>query len=259
MSINRLEKEYTVHVYETGPDGKASLWSLFNFMQDIASEHAIQLGFGRDDLMKKNRFWVLSRMFAELYEIPSWFDKITVKTWPFGTENLFAMRNYEIRFHDGRKIAAGSSSWLIIDRTTKKIQRPDELLTQYNDENRSAGSPVRSAVKLPGALENAPVSSSFRVRISDIDVNLHTNNANYIRWITDSYDLSFILSHTPVMAEINYLAESLNDDEIVIRTSGEENGENTFNHSVIRTSDRRELCRARFVWSPNMGKNEKLR
>ncbi|MFH0842364.1 MAG: acyl-ACP thioesterase domain-containing protein [Bacteroidota bacterium] len=248
MELKKLDKEYTVHVYETGCDGKASLWSLFNFMQDIASEHAIQLGFGRDDLMKRNQFWVLSRMFAEISEIPEWFDKIIVRTWPCGTDKMFAMRNYEIMFPDGRKAAAGSSSWLIIDRTTKKIQRPDGLLTRYNDEYKSVRPPVRSAVKLNGASETGSESVGLRVKISDLDVNLHTNNANYIRWITDSYDLNFILSHSPLSAEINYLAESMYDEEIVIKTSREETGSIVFNHSAFRISDGRELCRIRLEW-----------
>ena len=61
MELLQFEKEYRIHVYETGPDGKLNLYSLFNYMQDIASDHAIKLGFGRDDLMRDNRFWVLSR------------------------------------------------------------------------------------------------------------------------------------------------------------------------------------------------------
>ena len=254
-----MEKEYMVHVYETGPDGKASLWSMFNFMQDIASEHAIQLGFGRDDLMKRNQFWVLSRMYAEIYEIPVWFDKVIVRTWPSGTDRMFAMRNYEIIFPDGRKSASGSSSWLIIDRTTKKIQRPDGLLTRYNDEYRSVKPPVRSAVKLKGASETGYESVDLKVKISDIDVNLHTNNANYIRWITDSYNLNFILSHSPLSAEINYLAESMHDEEIIIKTSREETGSNAFNHSVFRISDGRELCRIRLEWSEKNEEQQKLR
>jgi hypothetical protein len=48
----QFEKEFIVHVYETGPDGRLSLASLFNYMQDIASDHAEKLGFGRDDLMR---------------------------------------------------------------------------------------------------------------------------------------------------------------------------------------------------------------
>lgn len=49
MEKPKLEKEYQVHVYETGPDGRLNLYSLFDYFQDIASDHAVQLGFGRDD------------------------------------------------------------------------------------------------------------------------------------------------------------------------------------------------------------------
>ena len=56
MEQSQFEKEYRVHVYDTGPDGRVSLTSLFNYMQDIASDHAEMLGFGRDDLMRDNRF-----------------------------------------------------------------------------------------------------------------------------------------------------------------------------------------------------------
>ena len=45
---------------------RLNLYSLFNYLQDIASDHAVKLGFGRDDLMRENRFWVLSRMYAEI-------------------------------------------------------------------------------------------------------------------------------------------------------------------------------------------------
>lgn len=92
MALNFLEKDYRIHVYETGPDGKLSLYSLFDYFQDIASDHAVQLGFGRDDLVKKNHFWVLSRIYAVIYELPVWGDKITLRTWPKGTDRIFALQ-----------------------------------------------------------------------------------------------------------------------------------------------------------------------
>ena len=52
------EKAYVVPVFEIGADEKLNPYSLFNYLQDIASEHAEKLGFGKDDLMKKNKFWV---------------------------------------------------------------------------------------------------------------------------------------------------------------------------------------------------------
>src|SRR4030042_4531994 len=100
----QFEKEYRVHVYETDPDERVNLFSLFDYMKDIAAEHAIKLGFGRDDLLKRNHFWVLSRMYAEISNWPFRGETIIVKTWPSGTENVFALRFFEIRFADGREI-----------------------------------------------------------------------------------------------------------------------------------------------------------
>jgi medium-chain acyl-[acyl-carrier-protein] hydrolase len=254
MGLQKFEKEYFVHVYETGPDGYVNLYSLFNFMQDIASEHAIRLGFGREDLMKKNQFWVLSRIYAEIYDWPAWEDTIKVKTWPTGTDKLFAMRNYEICFPDGRLIASSVSSWLIVDRTTKRIQRPDQILTQYNSDNQPAATLVRSSVKLSAPDESGRISNGFNVKISDLDINLHTNNANYMKWVTDTYDLNFITNHQPCSAEINYLAESMFNDEIVIRTSPDSSDNNFYDHSVIRKNDERELCRIRIQWKEQIAK-----
>jgi len=244
-----FDKQYNIHVYETGPDGRLNLFSLFNYFQDIASDHAEILGFGRDDLMRDNRFWVLSRMYAEINEWPLWKENITLKTWPNGTDKLFALRNYDVRYSDGRHIASGISSWLILDRVSKKVQRPDSILSDYNPNLIKTVSSIRQAVKLDAADENFESSAVFRVKVSDLDVNLHTNNVNYLRWVSDLYDLDFVTEFTPVSAEINYLAESVFADEIVIKTSTDKAGGTYYNHSVFRTSDNKELCRIRIGWT----------
>jgi len=248
MELIQFEKEYLVHVYETGPDGKLNLCSLFNYMQDIASDHAINLGFGRDDLMRDNRFWVLSRMYAEISNWPLLGETILLRTWPNGTDKLFALRNYNVSYPDGRHIASGSSSWLILDQSTKKVQRPDAILSKFYSDLNPNDSPVRYASKIEPADEDGKLSLSFKVNISDLDVNLHTNNVRYLNWVYGTYSLEFIMKHFPQSAEINYLAESVYDDEIIIRCS-EANDNGLYNiHSVFRKIDNRELCRIRIGW-----------
>jgi acyl-ACP thioesterase len=132
MAKLKLQKEYKIHVYETGVDSKLNVASLFNYLQDIASDHAEILGFGRDDLMKNNQFWALSRMYAEISVWPQWGESIIVKTYPNGTDKLFALRNYEVSYPDGRHIAFATSSWLILDQSTRRIQRPEAALTHFN-------------------------------------------------------------------------------------------------------------------------------
>jgi medium-chain acyl-[acyl-carrier-protein] hydrolase len=248
MESLQFEKEYRIHVYEMGPDGKLNLFSLFNYMQDIASEHAIKLGFGRDDLMRDNRFWVLSRMYAEFNTWPSWEDSIILRTWPNGIDRLFALRNYEVMYPDGRHIASGSSSWLILDRTTRKVQRPDSILSEYNPELHATESPVRYATKLEQMTGKGDVSSTFRIKASDLDINLHTNNVRYLNWVYDTYDLHFLMKNDPLSAEINYLAESVYDDEIIIRTATDKVDRRFKDHTVIRVNDNKELCKIRIGW-----------
>jgi medium-chain acyl-[acyl-carrier-protein] hydrolase len=248
MNLLQFEKDYRIHVYETRPDGKLNLYSLFDYMQDIASDHAIKLGFGRDDLMRDNRFWVLSRIYAVIDNWPLWEESIILKTWPNGTDKLFALRNYEVIYPDGRHIASGTSSWLILDQTTKKVQRPDSILTRYNPGLHNESSPLRYATKLDAATENGVVSPMFRVKVSDLDVNLHTNNVRYLKWVSDSYSLDFIMNNAPQSAEINYLAESRFDEEISVRTSADKGNDSFYNHSIIRNSDNKELCRIRIEW-----------
>ncbi len=249
MKEFQFEKEYTVHVYETGPDGILSLPSLFNYMQDIASDHAELLGFGRNDLMKDKRFWALSRMYAEIYLWPEWENKIIMKTWPNGTDKLFALRNYEISFPDGRVAAQATSSWLILDYTTRKIQRPENALSHFRRNLQQSESPLRYASKLEIADGGKIESPPFKIRISDLDINLHTNNVRYLNWINDTYDLDFIMKNSPKSVEINYLSESLFNEDIFIQTTKEGIDSGYFNHSVVRKNDNKELCRIRIGWT----------
>jgi acyl-CoA thioesterase FadM len=59
------------------------------------------------------------------------------------------------------------------------------------------------------------------------------------------------MKYSPQSAEINYLAESKYDEEIIIRTSAEDDKRRIYNHSIISTSDSKELCRFRIEWKEN--------
>jgi acyl-ACP thioesterase len=108
------------------------------------------------------------------------------------------------------------------------------------------------SIKLEAAVEQGETNHCFRIKTSDLDINLHTNNAVYLRWISDCYDIGFLMKNVPQSVEINYLAESKYDEEIIIRTSAD--GEGSFNHSIFRKNDNKELCRVRMVWKPQVKK-----
>lgn len=248
MEYPRLEKEYNVHVYDTGPDGRLNLHALFNYFQDIASDHAVKLGYGRDDLLKQNHFWVLSRIYAEIDALPHWEEKIRLTSWPRGTDRLFALRDFEMKSVSGQILAIATSSWLIIDRDSKRIQRPDSNLSRLNSSPGEGKGILRNAGKIETALPGGLAGPPFRVKISDLDVNLHTNNTSYLLWVTNTYDLDFMLQNIPLSVEINYLSESRFDDAVEILTSSIGDDASLFIHSVVRPADNSELCRVRIRW-----------
>jgi medium-chain acyl-[acyl-carrier-protein] hydrolase len=247
MEAFQFEKEYKIPVYDTGPDGKLCLYSLLNYLQDIASEHAELLNFGREDLLKANHFWVLSRLAVRIEAWPEWRESIIVRTWPRGTDKLFALRDYEVLYKNGRHIASGTSSWLIVDMRSKRIQRPEEHLSRFKNETSTRSSFGRNAEKIEIQDNKGNDDTLFTIKVSDLDLNLHTNNVKYIKWITDSYNLDFMMKHYPEEVEINYLAESVFGEEVMIRTYPGK-VDDTFCHSVIRVNDNRELARMSIKW-----------
>lgn len=248
MEYPKLEKEYQVHVYDTGPDGRMSLHALFNYFQDIASDHAVRLGYGRDELLKQNHFWVLSRIYAAIGSLPVWDGRITLASWPRGTDRLFALRDFEMKSGEGQLMARATSSWLIIDRDSKRIQRPDNNLTKLNSTPGENNRLLRNAEKIEQIPPGGKASPAFRVKISDLDINLHTNNTSYLKWVTDTYDLDFMLRNAPLSVEINYLSESRFDDTVEILTHDDSDDPGLYSHSVVRTDDNSELCRVRIRW-----------
>ncbi len=248
MVPDKLEKQYRVHVYDTGPDEKLTLFSLFDYLQDIASDHAVLLGYGREDLVKTRRFWVLSRMYAIINDFPRWGETVVIETWPKGTDKMFALRDYEVCTPDGRIMAAATSSWLILDQGTRRICRPETTLTGNNKELLKRDSLPRNAARLRPLNENRRILSRFRVRMSDLDVNLHTNNVKYIKWIVDSYSLGFVMNKIPYSVEINYLSESYLDDVILVLGSETDESDCTCDYTIQRQDDNTDLCRIKIAW-----------
>ena len=49
--------------------------------QEAAGLHAVELGFGYEDLIKNNTAWILSRVNIKFVDTPIWRDDITLTTW----------------------------------------------------------------------------------------------------------------------------------------------------------------------------------
>ena len=184
FKMNSLIEKFEIRSYETDFKQELRPFAFMNYAQYMAEKHATVLKFGYENLLENQTVWVLSRVNVHFLEYPRWNDIVTLKTWHKGTDRLFGIRDFRMTASDGREIVVATSSWLIIDIKTRRVQRVDRILPE-NEENTQLG----DAVKVPAGKIDPPQNPELcfvkRVSYSDVDVNEHTNNAKYIEWATD--------------------------------------------------------------------------
>ncbi len=236
--------EITVHSYEIDFKSRLNIFSLFNYFQEIAWEHAGILHFGLEDLSKRNLFWVLSRVRVEIERLPLWNEKIKLVTYPRGIDGLFALRDYEIYDSNNNRIISASSSWLILSSENRRPVRLTDLDLPFLPNDRKALPTNASKIEaVAGSLIN---TDALTVKPSDFDVNYHVNNSRYIEWAIDTFSFEHHKIQELKIVEVNFLAEGKENNYLNINLF--QIDEQNHRVSINRFEDNKELCRVSLEW-----------
>lgn len=200
---------YVVGSFQVHPDGKISLTSLANLLQEIAWKQADSADFGRN-LHESKQMWVLARLEIKVVKFPKWGEQIHLFTGGRGVDKLFAFREFLICDQNELVLARAMSSWLLLNSETKRILKSESVLPPelFDRTKKPDWQPGKIAVS--GDLIASEVVS---VRFSDLDLNYHVNNTSYIRWVEN---LIFDHGIQPDSLAINYLSESVVGDRVLI-------------------------------------------
>lgn len=173
---NTFEKRFYVRTSDFDCYNRLRPSSILDFFQDVAGEHADLLGIGREEMIKQDIAWVLTKIRYESVSDPRMFEKITVKTWPHAPQRLSFIRDYTISGEDGRLLVKGSSEWVLISLSRRRLVRmenPYPLTDFCADQSFPEG-----FLRLPRPTGEGG-TLSFLPRFSDLDVNGHVNNIRY--------------------------------------------------------------------------------
>ncbi len=214
----QFTREFEVGSFQVHPDGRISLTSLADLLQEIAWRHADSADFGRN-LQESQQMWALSRLEIKVKRFPRWGDKIRLFTGGRGADKLFAFREFMVHDQNEEVLVRAMSSWLLLNSETKRIQRPEQVLPPelFDPTQRPEWQPEK--VNVVGELTG---SEEIRVRHSDLDLYNHVNNTSYIRWVENFLaDLSLF----PSEILVNYLAECKEGELVKLRFWGYEGGQ----------------------------------
>lgn len=208
------KEAHKIRTYEVDFNNVVKLSSVFNYMQEAASNNANQLKFGYDDLIKEGLFWVLSRAKIEISNYLKVGDDIIIETWPKRTDKLFALRDFKMYNSDNEIVGKATTAWLLLDSKTMRPVKPDLLLDkvpQYKIE--------RAIEEVPGKIaepETREFITEKNIGYTDIDVNQHVNNVKYIEFVLDSFTQDQYMGKKISAMQINFLSESKYGDRIQI-------------------------------------------
>lgn len=241
MHTQKRSYQFQVQPQDVDFQGRSTVTALGNILLSAANFNADDNGFGMRRLNEAGCAWVLTKLAIEMHRFPLQYEEVRVETWVESVDRLTTTRNFCIRDKEGAIIGNAGSHWVMIDINTR---RPKDLHTLEGIQSCIDDEP--GLIEKPGRLVafTGVLLDSFRVKYSDIDINVHTNSVRYIEWISNCFSLDTYRRQKIKRFEIHYIAETLFDEQLEL--FGEEPTVGDFRFE-IRKQDK-AVCRARVAF-----------
>ncbi len=217
QSRELFEQTFTVASYESDFTGHLALHSLFDRFQEIAGHHATSLGVGFTRLREAGVAWMLSRVKVEIRELPRWGETVTLRTWPKGVDRLFALRDFRLSSKTGDVLVLATTCWLLVDLDKGRPRRIESLGVDL--EFPRAEHAIREVPDKIAVPPGVSIAYEKAITVSELDVNEHVNNAQYVRWVVDCYTAAELHSGHVVSIQMNYLDQVRYGDKVVMGIS----------------------------------------
>ena len=211
----RREERFTIRTADLDASGAASPVALCGLLQELAVNHADELGLGMKSLIEgSGHTWMLSRMrivFAAPAR-PSFGEEIRILTWPAGAGRVATVRCFRVQDSRGAEILRADTEWFYVHIARQRIARlPDEVMEllprlaprielpetsekfEFPEATRDEGGPPPA----PRPSPPFPDTAEIRVRRADLDINNHVNHTHILAWLFEPLDLQMESGHLP--------------------------------------------------------------
>ncbi|HOT00927.1 MAG TPA: thioesterase [Acidobacteriota bacterium] len=244
---------FEVKTYELDHSGRLPLPALLHRMQEAAEHNAVALGFGVEELLRRNLTWMLTKFHLQVDRFLAGRQPLTTETWPSGFEGRYACR--EFRFYAGEfreLFAVAASRWLMVDiRRGRPVKAQDAFPELFPfDETRVIEDPFPELDPAGPEVHRA----EFPVRLADLDINQHVNSLRYIDWIIEAVPDRLWTTHGVGALQVEYRRQSAYGDTVVAATyrapDADSKSAPVFHHELRNAADDAVLVRARTVRVP---------
>ena len=208
-------QNFHIPCYNTDAAWRLKPAAFMDLAQEAAGLHAVELGFGYEDLIKNNTAWILSRVNIKFVDTPLWRDDVTLTTWHKGANRLFFLRDFIMTDKDGKERVKATTSWLVLNLETRRLVRDPMLMEEGTVCTENVIETPADKVQMPKDVP-AELVLEHSVAYSDVDMNNHTNNAMYMQWAMDAVDYETASAKAVKEITINFNRETKAGDVVAI-------------------------------------------
>ena len=232
--MNRIyTARYTLRAADFGLYSRLRPSSILDIFQDVAGRHAIELGCDGPTLLRRDLAWVIVKLRYRVLAPAKMYQSVVVSTWPLAPGRIGYQREYRIADEQGNTIVEGSSEWVLMDVSARRIAAAGNIypLNEYCGEKLfSDGFPrLRN-------FEPQDETYSCLPPFSDFDLNGHVNNTKYANFVLDALQpqpkdviSSFQLDyHREVLPGVKLNIVHRRDGNTVLARGDNEQGEKMF-------------------------------
>ncbi len=209
---NLWKREYTLRAGDFDKFNRIKPSAVLDLFQDAAGQHAEEIGVGFEAMLSRSYLWVLTRVKFEIISAPNRYDTVVVKTWPLAPNRLNYRREYCIEDQNGKKLIIGSSEWVVIHSSERRLLSVPDLYSfsdGFHDEMMFEG-------KLTKVHDFETHGAPYIVNagFSELDVNNHVNNTKYADFVLDAINPA--QDDVPQSFQIDYRKEVMQGTQLNI-------------------------------------------
>ena len=168
-----FETKLKVDIHDVDFNGVARTSALMKYVQSAAQTQLTESGMSYDELRKKNRAFILSRIRMEFTDTIRAYEPLTALTFPCNSRGYSFLRCYKL-IKDGLTVGRAASVWALVDTETRGLVRVNDFdlgLDTYDPLDLPL-----TRIVIPAELK---VVGEYRVNYADTDQNRHMNNTRY--------------------------------------------------------------------------------
>ena len=234
---------FAINSFDVDMTGLATPVMLCAVMQETASRQCVDNNISIDHLAKYNQTWMLAKQYVKFSNYPAWRSVITAETWPRNKTGLRALRDFIIKDEKGREIAISVTNWMLIDIAARRLCKIDETI-KHIEITEETVMPEDFKIKVE-KFDGEKITTIFRVRPCDFDMNLHVTSTSYIKWALDTVPLEFHKTHSVSELYAEYIEEISAETDV---ESIAYKKENSFYHELKNLQTERIVFKGQTAW-----------